>query len=229
MAGILTALVTLFSVVLASLVLIDEPVTTPTVVGLLVGFAGVIVLASPSLGEVAGGDGTLAITGMLAVVGAALSYAVAVVHTRKRLSGRPVMTEEDGSMRPPTALEIAFGQVFVGMLVITALAFLFERPDGGVLALPGSAEAVLSMLWLGLFGTGVAFLLYFAIINRWGATRATLIAYVMPIVAIVLGFIVLGERLRPVELVGAVMIISGVVLVNANIRPRAPAAEPAAD
>ncbi len=216
MAGILTAMVPLFTVVLAAFILRDEPVTPSRATGLAIGFGGVIVLALPSLSSATGGDGLLTLAGMLTVGLAAVSYAVAAVYTRRRLSGKPVMTAADGSARAPTPLEISFGQVFVGMLAITALALLFERPEGGLLVLPESPAAILSMVWLGLLGTGVAFLLYFAIIGRWGATRATLITYVMPVVAIVLGFIVLGERLLPLELGGAVFIIGGVILVNAN-------------
>jgi drug/metabolite transporter (DMT)-like permease len=196
---------------------------------LAIGFGGVIVLALPSLVAGTGDDWLPAIGGTLAVALAAMAYAVAVVYTRKRLSGKPVMTEADGSMRAPTPLEISFGQVFIGMLVITALGLLFERPDAGLVALPESAEAILSMLWLGLAGTGVAYLLYFAIIARWGATRATLMAYVMPVVAIALGFIALDERLQLLELIGAALIISGVVLVNANVGRPVSAAPAAAD
>jgi drug/metabolite transporter (DMT)-like permease len=216
MAGILTAMVPLFTVVLASLVLHDEPVTVSRAAGLAIGFVGVVALALPSLSAAGGADGMITVAGMAAVGLAAISYAIAAVYTRKRLVGKPVMTEADGSLRPPTPLEISFGQVFVGMILITGLALVFERPEGGLLALPSNGKAVLSMLWLGLFGTGIAYLLYFAIISRWGATRATLIAYVMPVVAIGLGFVVLGERLRLLELVGAALIIGGVVLVNAN-------------
>ena len=91
---------------------------------------------------------------------------------------------------------------------------LFERPDGGLYALPSSGLAWFAMVWLGALGTGVAYLLFFRLIERWGATRTTLVTYVIPVVAIALGFIVLGERLRPLELVGAALIIGGVVLVN---------------
>ncbi len=71
-----------------------------------------------------------------------------------------------------------------------------------------------------LLGTGVAYLLFFRIIERWGATRTTLVTYVIPVVAIALGFVVLGERLRPLELAGAALIIAGVVLVNGNVGQR---------
>ena len=221
MAGILTAMVPLFSVVLASVVLHDEPITVGRVGGLAVGFVGVVLLASPSL-DARGIDGAAPpIAGMVAVGLAALSYAIAAVYVRHKLSGKPLVRKADGEMRAPTALEISFGQVFVGMLVITTLALVLERPDGGLLGLPGTSEAAVAMILLGLFGTGVAYLLYFSIIGRWGATRATLITYVMPIVAIVLGFLVLDERLSPLEAVGAALIIGGVVLANARVGQRA--------
>lgn len=224
MAGILTAMVPLFAVVLASLVLHDEQVTVARAAGLAVGFGGVAVLALPSLGSAVGGDSTLLLVGMGAVALAALSYAVAAVFTRKRLVGQPVMpasaSGSAGEARAPTPLEISFGQVFLGMLMITGLALLFERPDGGLLDMPGSAEALVAMLLLGLLGTGVAYLLYFAIIARWGATRATMITYVMPVVAIVVGFIVLNERLQTLEIAGAALIIGGILLVNANVGQR---------
>ncbi len=73
------------------------------------------------------------------------------------------------------------------------------------------------MIWLGALGTGVAYLLFYRVIERWGATRTTMVTYIIPVVAIVLGFVVLGERLRPLELVGATLIIAGVVLVSANV------------
>jgi drug/metabolite transporter (DMT)-like permease len=220
MAGILTALTPLFTVALASFVLRDEPATPSRLFGLAVGFGGVVVLAYPSLVADSGDEWLPVLAGMVAVALASVSYAVAVVSTRKRLSGKPVMSAADGSARAPTSLEISFGSVFIGMLVITPLAVLFERPADGLLALPGSSAAIFAMIWLGLASTGVAYLLYFAIIGRWGATRATLITYVMPVVAIILGFIVLGERLQVIEVVGAALIISGVVLVNANIGRR---------
>ena len=101
--------------------------------------------------------------------------------------------------------------------MISALALLFERPASGLPALPQSGLGWLAVVWLGALGTGVAYLIFYRVIARWGATRTTLVTYVIPVVAIVLGFVVLGERLRPVELVGAALIIGGVILVNANV------------
>lgn len=218
MASILNAMVPLFTIVLAAVALADEHITAGKIAGLGVGFVGVIVLAWPSL-EAAQGDenAALALMGMLAVAGAAIFYAVASVYTRRRLTGMPIIEQSDGTFRAPMPVEISLGSTVTAFIMITVLAVIFERPAGGLYLLPQSGLGWVSMIWLGALGTAVAYLLFFRIIERWGATRTTLVTYVIPIVAIALGFIVLGERLRPLELVGAALIIAGVVLVNANV------------
>jgi drug/metabolite transporter (DMT)-like permease len=167
-----------------------------------------------------GDDALLALAGMLAVALATVFYAVASVYTRRRLSGHAIVRLSDGSRRAPTPTEISFGSVFSAFLIITGMAAIFERPADGLYALPSSGAGWLAMIWLGALGTGVAYLLFFRIIERWGATRTTLVTYVIPVVAIVLGFVFLGERLRPLELAGAALIIGGVVMVNSNIGQR---------
>jgi drug/metabolite transporter (DMT)-like permease len=97
---------------------------------------------------------------------------------------------------------------------------VIERPPEGLLAVPASGEGWLAVLWLGVLGTGLAYLLHFRILERWGPTRASLVTYVIPLVAVTLGFVVLGERLELLELVGAALIIGGVVLVNGSVGQR---------
>jgi drug/metabolite transporter (DMT)-like permease len=221
MAAILNAMVPLFTILLAAFVLGDETITAARVGGLAIGFLGVIVLAMPSVEAArADVDAALAIAGMLAVVVAAVFYAVAAVYTRRRLTGHRIIAKPDGSSRAPQAGEIAFGSTFIGFLIVTVLALVLERPGGGLYTWPSSGAGWFAMLWLGLLGTGLAYLLFFRLIERWGATRTTLVTYVIPLIAIILGFALLGERLRPVELLGAALIIGGVVLVNGNVGQR---------
>ena len=221
MASILNAMVPLFTIVFAALALADEHITAAKLGGLGIGFVGVVVLALPSL-EAAGADenAALAVAGMLAVAGAAVFYGIASVYTRRRITGMPIIEQADGTSRAPMPVEISLGSTVAAFVMITLLALIFERPDGGMLAVPESTLGWVGLLWLGVLGTGLAYLLYFRVLERWGATRATLVTYIIPIVAIVLGFIVLGERLRPLELVGAVLIIAGVVLVNSRVGQR---------
>jgi drug/metabolite transporter (DMT)-like permease len=215
MASILNATVPLFTFLLATVVLHDEAFTLARIGGLLVGFAGVVLLALPSLGSAMDdARSVLAVEGMLAVALAGISYAIAAVYTRRRLTGRPLVKTADGSLRPPTAHEIALGSTLVSLVVVSALALVLERPAGGLIHLPATPAAWFGVLWLGLLGTGLAYLLFFRILERWGATRTTLVTYILPVVAITLGFVFLGERLRPIELVGGALVIGGVVIVN---------------
>ena len=221
MASILNAMVPLFTIMLAAVALADEHITAAKIGGLGIGFVGVVVLALPSI-EAAGADenAALAVAGMLAVAAAGVFYAIASVYTRRRVTGMPIIEQPDGTRRAPLPVEISLGSTVTAFAMVTVLALLFERPEGGLLAIPESALGWVGLVWLGALGTGLAYLLFFRVLERWGATRATLVTYVIPIVAIVLGFIVLGERLRPLELVGAALIIAGVVLVNANVGQR---------
>jgi drug/metabolite transporter (DMT)-like permease len=89
-----------------------------------------------------------------------------------------------------------------------------------LIRVPGSPAAWLAVAWLGVLGSGVAYLLFFRLIRSWGATRTTLVTYVMPVVGIALGVIVLSEELHTAEIVGAVLIIGGLVLANAAVGQR---------
>ena len=97
-------------------------------------------------------------------------------------------------------------------LITLALAALFGSPwatgvDGGT---------ILSVAWLGLIGSGLAFLAFFYLLDRWGATRTALVAYLLPIVGIVLGVLVLREAVSPPMLVGTGLIIGGIALANSR-------------
>jgi drug/metabolite transporter (DMT)-like permease len=221
MASILNAMVPLFTILLAAVALADEHITAAKLGGLAVGFVGVVVLASPNLTAAgADEDAAAAVTGMLAVAGAGVFYAIASVYVRRRITGMPIVEQPDGSTRAPLPVEISLGTTATALLMITALAVVFERPADGVITVPGSVGAWVGVVWLGALGTGVAYLIFYRLIARWGATRTTLVTYVIPVVAIVVGYIFLGERLRPVELLGAALIIGGVVLVNARVGQR---------
>ena len=70
------------------------------------------------------------------------------------------------------------------------------------------------MIWLGVFGSGLAYILYFRLLGRWGATRTSLVAYLLPVYGIVLGYLVLQEPIDATLIVGTALVIAGVALVN---------------
>ena len=163
LAAVINAMVPLFTILLASLVLHDEPITPARLGGLLIGFSGVVLLAMPKL---SGADtdqaSLLALLGILAVAAATLFYAIAGVFTRRQLNRRAIVRAADGSLRSPTPLETALGSSLVAGVVATTLAVrartACRRP---ILVLPVSGEGWLAVLWLGVLGTGLAYLLHF--------------------------------------------------------------------
>jgi drug/metabolite transporter (DMT)-like permease len=212
--SIFNGLVPLFAIVIAALVLHDEPITLNRLGGLLVGFMGAVLLASPNLGAANSADSNAALIGEFAVAGASLSYACAAVYARRAITGRAFIDDPVTGPRPPAPAEIALVQVAVAAVVVTCLAIVTEAHPGGLLAVPASVKAWFSVAWLGMLGSGVAYLLYFRILRAWGATRSTLVTYVMPIVGIALGVSVLGEVLHPAEIVGSVLVIGGLALAS---------------
>lgn len=197
-AAILTSAVPLFAIVIAPLFLHDEPIRVNGVFGLAVGFVGVIVLTSRDL-TTTGSD----ITGEIALLGAALSYAVGAVYARHTMRGVPPMI--------PAVFQVTFA-----MLIAGTIAIVFEHPWD---ARP-DAQAIFSIVWLGLLGSGLAYLAMFRLLASWGATRTTLVAYEIPVVGIVLGFLVLQEPIDGRLLIGTALVVGGVALVNSRFGRR---------
>jgi drug/metabolite transporter (DMT)-like permease len=198
LAAILTSPVPLFAIILSAVFLADEPMRVNGVAGLIVGFIGVIIITSPGL---TGANSS--ITGEIALLGAAFSYAVGAVYSRRNVRGLPPMV--------PAVFQVSFAAI-----IVSTFALLFEHPWT---ATP-DAEAIFSILWLGIFGSGLAYLLVFRLFSNWGATRTTLIAYVIPPVGIILGFLVLDEPIDARILLGTALVVAGVGLVNSRFGRR---------
>lgn len=199
LAAILNSTVPLFTIVLAALVLHDEPITVNRLVGLLIGFGGVVLLTSRSLAGASEGN----LLGELAMIGSSISYACGNVYARRNVRG----------LRPMVP---AFFQVSIAFAVTGALALVAERPWEIELA----PDAIFAVLWLGLLGSGLAYLLFYRLLRDWGSTRTSLVAYLLPIVGIVLGYVVLGETVDARILAGTALIIGGIALVNSRFGRR---------
>jgi drug/metabolite transporter (DMT)-like permease len=194
LASIFSAATPLFTIVLASLVIADEPISLRRLGGVVIGFGGVVVVVS---GGIHGGGEPAA---LLAMLGAVVSYAITAVWTRRFLRGAP-------------ALGVAAGQVQIGFVVTAILALVFDRPDLGALGPDGWAAIV----WLGLVASGLAPIVYFRLIARWGASRTAVVNYLIPVVGIGLGAMVLGETLEPSAILGGLVVIAGVTLASASL------------
>jgi drug/metabolite transporter (DMT)-like permease len=195
LAAILQATTPLFTIVIASLALSEEAITLNRLVGLILGFGGVVVLFSHGLS----GSGTNSLQGEIALVLSSLSYAIGGVFVRVNMRG----------LHPTVP---AFFQVTIALLITAGLALLIESP----VQLPDTATELFAILWLGVFGSSLAYLIYFRLVHVMGPTRISLITYVMPIVGIVLGLLVLNETIDLRTIVGTAIILAGVGLVNSR-------------
>jgi drug/metabolite transporter (DMT)-like permease len=192
-AATLNAPVPLFVVLIAPLFLADERLTPTKLAGVILGMLGVAVLVGFDPASLARND----LVAELALIASAISYAVGAVYARRFVKGlRPVI---------PAVFQVGYALLFV-----TVLAFIFERP----LSANVTPQGLFAVVWLGLLGSGLAYLLYFRLLRNWGAGRTSLVAYELPVWGIALGFIVLGEPLRASLLVGTALVIAGIAVVN---------------
>jgi len=160
LAALLMGIAPVVTVLLAPLSHRDERLTLPAVLGITVGITGLIVLVGP---DALKGFG-LHVTGQIAILGAALCYAFTTLYVRKYAS--------------LPALVMAAGSMLIGTLVITISAFLFENPLQA--SLP-STQSMVAVIYLGLFPTALATLIYFYLIPRLGAARMSQVNFVVPV------------------------------------------------
>jgi drug/metabolite transporter (DMT)-like permease len=193
LAAVLTGAVPLFVIPFAAVFLPAERITFNAVLGIAIGLIGVAVVVGFNPATLAGTD----LLPQLALIGAAASYALGGVYARRNVHGlRPMI---------PAFFQVAFA------LVMTAIpALLLERPWEG----PFGADAIFAVIWLGLLGSGAAYLIFFRILRSWGATRTSLVAYLLPIWGIVLGALVLSEPIDVRLIAGTALVIAGIGLVN---------------
>jgi drug/metabolite transporter (DMT)-like permease len=200
LASILNATVPLTVIVLAPMFLPDERITPARVAGLAVGFAGVILLVAPDLVNLGDAD----LTGELMLLGSSISYGVGNVYARRHVHGlRPMI---------PALFQVTFAA-----LVVVPLALVVDRPFETVTPAP---EAVAAVVWLGILGSGVAYLCYFTVLQRWGATRTSMVAYLLPVVGILLGALVLDDPVTLNRIGGTALVIAGIALVNSGAATR---------
>lgn len=192
-ASILNATVPLFTLVIAHLFLHEDRLTLPRILALLVGFAGVIVLLAQ---DFLPGSHNSAI-GQGAVLLAAIFYAGSAVFARITTDKVPGLVR---GILPLVSATLIMGVTTAGM----------ESP----LKLPTLPITWLAVTWLGVLGSGVAFILWYYLLQEIGPTRATMVTYLLPLGGVILGVLFLDEPLSWNLLVGGIMIAISVWIVN---------------
>ena len=192
LAAILNATTPLFSVVLTHLLTNDERLTTNRLFGVLIGLCGVVVLVGP---EVLHGI-KLQSLGLFAIIGAAFSYGCAGIYGRRFQKLSPVV--------------VSAGILTSTTVMILPLALILEQPW----AIRPSTITWVALLILGLFNTAIAYLIYFRILAVAGATNLSLVTFLIPISALLLGVFILGERLDWTAFAGMIFIFIGLIAID---------------
>ena len=198
-ASILNGTVPLFTIVIAHLFLHDDRITPARILGLITGFIGVVVLMSRDLGAESRAGSVL---GQAAVLAAALSYAGSSVFARRNLR------QVDSVV-----------QAFLPLISADTVAWVTALASEAPLQVPRLPITWLALVWLGLLGSCLAYLLYFHLLHAVGPTRATMVTYVFPVVGVILGVVFLNELADWHLVVGAMLVALGIGVVNLRRRP----------
>lgn len=196
-ASILNATTPLFTILLATFYLRDDKLSAQRLTGLLAGFGGVVVLMSKDLSA----DAHNSVLGQAAVIVASLSYAISSVYVRK------TTLNAHGLVRGAAPL-------VGGTIVMWIAALLAESP----IQVPVLPITWIALLWLGVLGSGLAFIMVFYLIHEIGPTRATMVTYIFPLGGVILGVIFLDEELSWQLALGTVLIVASLAIVNWNPR-----------
>lgn len=210
LASVLQATSALFSLVVAHFTFADEPMTWRKVIGLGVGFLGVIVLASRSSGHVSSAvTPFMHLLGQLAIVISSLCYAIGGVYSRKAMQNRlePIVTAA-GAMLVAAVVTglIAYGAPLWGGVAPVGLTALAPNVLGALLA-------------LGLVNTFGAYLIFYSLVATLGAARTSMVTYVLPVVGLLLGALFLAEPIDGRLLLGAVLVVGSIGISNLQWAP----------
>ncbi len=196
-AAILDSTVPLFTILIAHFLLSDDKMTVPKVLGLLLGFTGVIVLLSKDIGE-----STSTVLGQGAVVLASLFYAGSGVYVRRTTQNVPAILR-------------SMGPLLSASFIMWIAVFMTENP----VQMPALGLTWVSLLFLGVIGSGFAFVLAFYLIHEIGPTRTSMVTYIFPLGGVTLGVIFLHEQITWELIAGGILIIMSLAVANRDSLP----------
>ncbi len=194
--SILNAMTPIWTVLIASVLTVDEKVTANKLGGILLGIFGLVVMIGPGVLTGLGGP----LWAEIAVIGATLSYAFAGI-LAKRFKGVPPTVTSTGQMTASTLIMIPTVLVYDGVPDVASI-------DSGVWS---------AILGLGLLSTAFAYILYFSIVRAAGATNSSLVTLIVPVSAILLGTIFLEEQLAAHDFLGMALIALGLLTIDGRL------------
>ena len=197
-AGVISGAIPFVTAAIVAVALPAERLTRLKALGLGIGFAGVLLVAPLGRGAASAGGGSPLI-GVAAMLAGSVSYALALVYARRFM------------------VSLGLGPVKLAtyqMLFAAVLLAPFAAP-GHWSELTAHSEALLALVFgLGLAGTGIAFVIYYQLIQSLGALKAASVYYIPPVVALVVGWAVAGETITLVQSIGAMLVMAGIFFAN---------------
>lgn len=196
LASVFYATTPLWTILVANLLTQDEKLSSLKLTGVGMGITGAAIMIGPGLLANLGGPAWA----KFAVIGAAVSYAFAVVYAKRFRAISPTV--------------VASGQLTAATVLMLPIVFSLYSPAEIVTS---NLSIWMAVLVLAVVTTAFAFILYFNLIASTGATNASLVTLLVPVSAIILGTLFLGERLEPFELAGMILIMVSLVIIDGRV------------
>lgn len=193
LAAVLQAMITVFGLLLAWFFLPEERITKLKIFAVLMGIVGVAVIFIEQLKV----ESLLAFAGCVAIVAGAYAAAQASI----------LVKAKGGNLHPAS---MVFGQMICGLPLIVIYSLVRE---GSPLNFHWTWRALICLLYLTVLGTVAAFWLYYLLLSRIESTRAMMISLVTPLIAVVIGWVFLGEKLPPQTFAGGLLILASIGLI----------------
>ncbi len=193
--GALSGLTPIFSYFLALLLISDEKPSVQKLLGVAIGLIGVVLIARPFGTDISSAN----IEGVFYTLVGSFSIGASFVYVKKYVL----------PLNIPTSAVITY-QLGIGILILLLVTDLKGIGD----IIDDMYVAAGLVIGLGVLGTGVAYIIYYYIIEKLGAVTASSVAYIPPVVALIIGVVIVGEQIVIWEYLGAALILGGVVLIN---------------
>ena len=196
-AGVLSGAIPIFAFLIAMLVLPDEKATWRRVIGIATGFVGIVLIANPFSSDVASTN----LEGVFYMVVGSLSVGVSFIYAKKYIS----------------PLAIPGAALTTYQLGFALVILLFFTDLNGIEGIFESTHVALgAIIGLGILGTGLAYLIYYYLIEQLGAVAASSVTYIPPVVALAIGVLLVGEAIKLTDYLAVCLIFIGVILVNSK-------------
>lgn len=194
-AGALSGLIPVFSFLLAALFLKEEKITAKAFLGVLIGFLGVVLISGVFNENLE----NVNLEGTVAIIVGSLSVGASFIYAKRFIM--PL------NLNPAALTTYQLSYALLLMLIIVD----FE----GINNIWQDTHSAVGMVFgLGIFGTGIAYIMYYYAIKKFGALLASSITYLPPIVALVIGFFIVGEEIKIIDFIATGLIFFGVFLIN---------------